>query len=167
MSGGTLEGVLRGLVLALVLLAGASAGRAQDAGRLDTASADLARTPPMGWNSWNRFGCDIDEQVVRQVADAMVSSGMRELEGRRVGADRAAALRAKHAMEGRQRIDGEGLGVHLLVVGDDLAPCAYGPEDAAMRGVQQAQAQPVPGAMSGLGVARVGCEARLRAREGP
>ena len=38
----------------------------------------LALTPPMGWNSWNKFGCRIDEKKVRAVADAMVSSGMRD-----------------------------------------------------------------------------------------
>src|SRR5215470_15457373 len=38
----------------------------------------LAQTPPMGWNSWNKFGCNINEQVVRSVADAMASSGMRD-----------------------------------------------------------------------------------------
>ncbi|OLF19214.1 NPCBM/NEW2 domain-containing protein [Actinophytocola xanthii] len=37
----------------------------------------LATTPPMGWNSWNKFGCDIDEELIRGTADAMVSSGMR------------------------------------------------------------------------------------------
>ena len=36
----------------------------------------LAQTPPMGWNSWNKFGCDIDEELIRETADAMVSSGM-------------------------------------------------------------------------------------------
>ncbi|MFH0989535.1 MAG: glycoside hydrolase family 27 protein [bacterium] len=38
----------------------------------------LALTPPMGWNSWNRFGCNVDERLIRETADAMVSSGMRE-----------------------------------------------------------------------------------------
>lgn len=38
----------------------------------------LALTPPMGWNSWNKFGCDVNEQIIRQVADAMVSSGMKQ-----------------------------------------------------------------------------------------
>ena len=38
----------------------------------------LALTPPMGWNSWNKFGCKIDEKAVRGIADAMVASGMRE-----------------------------------------------------------------------------------------
>jgi alpha-galactosidase len=38
----------------------------------------LALTPPMGWNSWNRFGCNVNEATVRSVAEAMVSSGMRD-----------------------------------------------------------------------------------------
>jgi alpha-galactosidase len=38
----------------------------------------LALTPPMGWNSWNRFACNINEKLVRGAADAMVSSGMRD-----------------------------------------------------------------------------------------
>jgi alpha-galactosidase len=40
------------------------------------AKPPLAPTPPMGWNSWNKFGCDIDEDLIRETADAMVSSGM-------------------------------------------------------------------------------------------
>jgi alpha-galactosidase len=36
----------------------------------------LARTPPMGWNSWNHFAERVDDRVVRETADAMVSSGM-------------------------------------------------------------------------------------------
>ena len=43
-----------------------------------TATGTLAATPPMGWNDWNRFGCDINEQIVRQTADAIVSSGLHE-----------------------------------------------------------------------------------------
>jgi alpha-galactosidase len=38
----------------------------------------LAKTPPMGWNSWNRFRCDVNEKLVREAAEAMVSSGMRD-----------------------------------------------------------------------------------------
>jgi alpha-galactosidase len=37
----------------------------------------LALTPPMGWNSWNRFGCNINQTIIEQEADAMVSSGMK------------------------------------------------------------------------------------------
>ena len=32
--------------------------------------------PPMGWNSWNRFGCNIDENLIRTTADAIVANGL-------------------------------------------------------------------------------------------
>jgi len=39
----------------------------------------LARTPPMGWNSWNKFACDgLNEKVVRQTADTIVANGMKD-----------------------------------------------------------------------------------------
>jgi alpha-galactosidase len=38
----------------------------------------LALTPPMGWNSWNKFQCNVDERMIREIADAMVSSGMKD-----------------------------------------------------------------------------------------
>jgi alpha-L-fucosidase/quercetin dioxygenase-like cupin family protein len=38
----------------------------------------LARTPPMGWNSWNKFAGRVDDAAVRAMADAMASSGMRD-----------------------------------------------------------------------------------------
>ena len=38
----------------------------------------LARTPPMGWNSWNHFGCDVSATLIKQTADAIVASGMRD-----------------------------------------------------------------------------------------
>lgn len=39
----------------------------------------LARTPPMGWNSWNLFACrGVNDQLIREIADAMVSSGMKD-----------------------------------------------------------------------------------------
>lgn len=42
-------------------------------------SINLAPTPPMGWNSWNWFGKkDINEKIVREVIDVMVSEGLRD-----------------------------------------------------------------------------------------
>ncbi len=38
----------------------------------------LAATPPMGWNSWNKFGPNVNEQMIREMANAMVSSGMKD-----------------------------------------------------------------------------------------
>jgi alpha-galactosidase len=39
--------------------------------------SELARTPPMGWNSWNCFGLDISDSIIRAEAAAMVTSGMK------------------------------------------------------------------------------------------
>jgi alpha-galactosidase len=39
---------------------------------------NLAPTPPMGWNSWNTFQTNISDELVRGIADVMVSSGMKE-----------------------------------------------------------------------------------------
>jgi alpha-galactosidase len=39
---------------------------------------DLGQTPPMGWNSWNTFQTNINEKLVRDIADVMVSSGMKD-----------------------------------------------------------------------------------------
>ncbi len=41
-------------------------------------SNGLAKTPPMGWNSWNKFQTHIDDTTIRRIADAMVSSGMKD-----------------------------------------------------------------------------------------
>jgi alpha-galactosidase len=38
----------------------------------------LAKTPPMGWNSWNKFAGKVDDAAVRGMADAMASKGMKE-----------------------------------------------------------------------------------------
>ena len=39
---------------------------------------ELAKTPPMGWNSWNKFQCDISEKLIRETADAVVSTGLKD-----------------------------------------------------------------------------------------
>ena len=38
----------------------------------------LAKTPPMGWNSWNKYGCNVSETMIMGMADAIVSSGMKD-----------------------------------------------------------------------------------------
>jgi alpha-galactosidase len=38
----------------------------------------LATTPPMGWNSWNHFAEKVDARTIREQADAMVMSGMKD-----------------------------------------------------------------------------------------
>ncbi|XP_041025135.1 alpha-galactosidase 3 [Juglans microcarpa x Juglans regia] len=39
----------------------------------------LALTPPMGWNSWNFFACNINETVIKETADALISTGLADL----------------------------------------------------------------------------------------
>jgi alpha-galactosidase len=36
----------------------------------------LGLTPQMGWNSWNHFGCSINETLIKQTADAFISTGL-------------------------------------------------------------------------------------------
>ena len=39
----------------------------------------LGRTPARGWNAWNSIRCEgLNEKLIREVADAMVSSGLRD-----------------------------------------------------------------------------------------
>ncbi len=58
----------KALLLALLLGSNVAWGRKYE---------QLGKTPPMGWNSWNRFGCNIDEATVMRQADAMAASGMK------------------------------------------------------------------------------------------
>src|SRR6202142_1533135 len=58
------------IVCAAMLLATSSRVVALDNG--------LASTPPMGWNSWNKFGCNVSEDMIRSMADAVVKSGMKD-----------------------------------------------------------------------------------------
>jgi len=64
------------LTAALLLLGAAVVLPASGAQALENG---VARTPPMGWNSWNTFGCNINESLIRGMADAIVNSGMRDL----------------------------------------------------------------------------------------
>src|ERR1700739_1949937 len=41
-------------------------------------SGNLALTPPMGWNSWNKFACNVSEDLIKGMADAVVKSGMKD-----------------------------------------------------------------------------------------
>ncbi len=45
-------------VLALLVTAGFTQSS-------EPAMATLAKTPPMGWNSWNKFACDVSEKLIR------------------------------------------------------------------------------------------------------
>jgi alpha-galactosidase len=61
-------------ITALVLVLAAFAGIHAHAQKFN----ELALTPPMGWNSWNKFQCNVDETIVRAMADAMATNGMKD-----------------------------------------------------------------------------------------
>jgi len=42
------------------------------------ATPAVAATPPMGWNSWNKFGCNVSDKLIREIADAVVTTGMKD-----------------------------------------------------------------------------------------
>ncbi len=56
------------VVIGLLITAGVALGQ----------DNSLASTPPMGWNSWNKFGCNVSEDLIKQMADAMVTTGMKD-----------------------------------------------------------------------------------------
>ena len=65
------------VALSFALMLGSAAVAAAQAPAVRPSDA-LAPTPPMGWNSWNKFACDVSEQLIRETADALVASGMRD-----------------------------------------------------------------------------------------
>ena len=66
------------ILLAEVLMLGSVAWSLDQQSLVNTQVNTLASTPPMGWNSWNKFACNVSEDLIRQTADAMVASGMKE-----------------------------------------------------------------------------------------
>ena len=64
---------MRWLVAVAACALGCGVGGAQT-----SVSAGLAMTPPMGWNSWNHFAGKVTEQDVKDAADALVATGMRD-----------------------------------------------------------------------------------------
>ncbi len=62
--------------LALLSAIGSASASAQIAFK-PRPSNGLVQTPPMGWNSWNKFGCNIDETKIKAQADAMVATGLK------------------------------------------------------------------------------------------
>jgi alpha-galactosidase len=75
--------------LAVVLLAGAALGLRAAAADPPPFHNGLAATPPMGWNDYNAYGLDVTDALVRQTADRMVATGMRDAGYRYVNIDDA------------------------------------------------------------------------------
>jgi len=68
----TVVAVVLLVVSVAVLPAAAAAARSAT----DLRANPLAATPPMGFNDWNAFGCEVDEQLIRSTADTMVGAGL-------------------------------------------------------------------------------------------
>ncbi|XP_039140785.1 alpha-galactosidase-like [Dioscorea cayenensis subsp. rotundata] len=77
-SGGVLLGFM---MLWTVVMAGRmiSDGESMAGRRRELIDNGLAKTPQMGWNSWNHFYCGINEQLIKETADALVSTGLSSL----------------------------------------------------------------------------------------
>ncbi len=69
---------MKRLVIALAFLILAAAHIAAQVPPKDKVFPELAKTPPMGWNSWNKFQCNVSEQLIKETADAIVVSGMKD-----------------------------------------------------------------------------------------
>jgi len=61
---------MKKLILMAVLLAGLNVNAQKTPG--------LVPTPPIGWNSWNKFACDVSESLIREMADAFEVNGFKE-----------------------------------------------------------------------------------------
>ena len=68
--------IIRSALIAVVLTSLVTVASTAVGQPANSPSPKLAQTPPMGWNSWNKFACDVNEQLIRETADAMVSTGM-------------------------------------------------------------------------------------------
>src|SRR5271165_1186999 len=65
-------------IIAVALFTSASVVTNLIAQEQPSPSANLALTPPMGWNSWNKFACNVSDELIRGMADAVVKSGMKD-----------------------------------------------------------------------------------------
>ena len=65
---------MKKLLLLMTLCVGVILGTQAHAQKFE----ELGKTPQMGWNSWNTFACDINEKMIRDMADVMAANGMKE-----------------------------------------------------------------------------------------
>jgi alpha-galactosidase len=89
--------VLRLLLLLALTLGSAVALQVLSSAPAGALANGLALTPPMGFNDWNAFGCNVSAQLIEQTADAMVANGMRDAGYQYVNIDDCWALPARDA----------------------------------------------------------------------
>ncbi|GMG98937.1 hypothetical protein Nepgr_000777 [Nepenthes gracilis] len=67
------------VIVCLVLFKSGGTAARPASSRRSLLDNGLGLTPPMGWNSWNHFNCNISESLIKQTADALVSTGLAKL----------------------------------------------------------------------------------------
>jgi alpha-galactosidase len=67
---------LAAALVAFLMACGPGNGRKEGQPETTAPETVLAPLPPMGFNTWNKFGCNVDERLIRETADAMVETGM-------------------------------------------------------------------------------------------
>ena len=91
---------MRSLLTALALVAASVVVPAPPASAVDPT---LALTPPMGFNNWNTTGCDINEQMIRDMADIFVTKGLKDAGYQYVNVDDCWADATRDPATGRLR----------------------------------------------------------------
>jgi alpha-galactosidase len=79
--------LIRALAIVLVAAVPVVTGATAPAFAAATPQPGPLATPVMGWNSWNRFGCNIDENLIRQTADAIIANNLDDVGYRYVNID--------------------------------------------------------------------------------
>ncbi|MGD0546420.1 MAG: glycoside hydrolase family 27 protein, partial [Terracidiphilus sp.] len=70
--------ILASLSLAVLLSTSLSISSQTPAPKAQLAPPRVALTPPMGWNSWNHFAGNVNDKDIRDAADQLVSTGMKD-----------------------------------------------------------------------------------------
>jgi alpha-galactosidase len=83
-------------------------------------TSSLASTPPMGWNSWNTFGHAINESVMRETADALVATGLKDYGYEYIVIDDCWSIRDKRDGNGDLIADPEKFPNGMKALADDV-----------------------------------------------
>jgi alpha-galactosidase len=94
---------VRSLLTALALVAASVVVPSSPATATADADPALALTPPMGFNNWNTTGCDINEQMIRDMADIFVTKGLKDVGYQYVNVDDCWADATRDPATGRLR----------------------------------------------------------------
>src|SRR3954470_14400651 len=89
------------LATAVSMLVGAAVALAGPAAPALALPDGLALAPPMGFNDWNAFGCDVNEQLIKQTADIFVAAGLKDAGYQYINIDDCWALKDRDPSTGR------------------------------------------------------------------